>query len=97
VQRAEYLRADEQDPDENQRHREAGFVLNRPDQHARSDGETGGQQAPDPEHGPPSGGHRPVGARQSGRELQFLPRTQPAQHRPQRASFSGHESKTAKP
>jgi hypothetical protein len=69
VQRAEYLQADEQDTHDDARHREAGLVLNRPDQHAGGDGEAGGQHAAGPEQGPPPGGHRPVGARQRGREL----------------------------
>jgi hypothetical protein len=78
VQRAENLQQDEQDPHRGQRNREAVMVLDRSDQHAGGDGETGGQQAADGQQGPPAHGHRPVGAVQRGRELQFLPRPHPA-------------------
>jgi len=67
-------------------------VLDRPDQHPGGDGEGGRQQAADHQQRPPADGHRPVSARQRGREVQLLPRPRSSRHPARGRSFCGHDS-----
>ncbi len=81
VQRAQDLPQDEHDADDAEGNGQRLVMLDGGDQEACRDREPCRQQAAQRQQRPPAGCHRPVGTPERGRELQFLPSSEPPQGR----------------
>ena len=80
MDRGQHLKEDEDDADEDERHREAPAVVDRADEHAGGDREHRGQRAAQEEHEPPAPGEDRVRFGQDREELPFLALTQSSKH-----------------